>query len=104
MELENLTLYQDIDILTLSETWLNSSNTNASIALPRYRLFRFDRKGKYGGGTCVYVHNRLQGRALNDLTDISNTGFQQQWIQIQREKLKSLLNPLIAQWPVWTMI
>ena len=65
MELENLTLCQNIDILTLSETWVNSSHTNASVALPGYCVFRADRKGKSGGGTCVYVHNRLHGRILN---------------------------------------
>ena len=70
---------------------LYSCHTNAGVALPGYRVFRADRKRKSSGGTCVYVHNRLHGRILSDLTDISNSGFQQQWIQIQRKKLKSFV-------------
>ena len=90
-ELKEFTFSHDIDIFAISETWLKSSNTNASIAITGYRVFRLDRKGKPGGGTCIYVRNGLKVRQLKDLSNISHTEFHQQWIQIQNKKFKSIV-------------
>ena len=51
-----------LDVLTVSETWLNSSISSASVALEGYTLYRQDRetktsKGgtKRGGGLLTYI-------------------------------------------------
>ncbi len=38
------------DILALSETWLNSTVTNAEVEIKDYKLTRLDRIGKTEGG------------------------------------------------------
>ena len=42
-----------------------------------------DRLRKSGGGVCVYVKSTLKYTVLKDLTEISDFGFHQLWIQIQ---------------------
>ena len=51
-------------ILALSETWLDSSVTDAEIHLSGYRLFRFDRN-RFGGGVAVYCVDSLPCSLLN---------------------------------------
>jgi hypothetical protein len=47
--------------------------------------------GKSGGGVCVYVKGTLKYTVLKYLTEISDSGFHQLWIQIQHKKLRSIL-------------
>ena len=57
LQLKDLIFHNNFDILTISETWLNSTVTNASIQLEGYNLVRLDRKypGKSYNGVCAYV-------------------------------------------------
>ena len=88
---KELALENDLDILSISETWLNSSVTNASVEISGYRFFRLDRIGKTGAGVCVYVKSVLKVEVLTDLTGITESGLHQLWIQVQNKKLRSLL-------------
>ena len=83
---KELALENDFDILSISETWLNSYVTNASVEISGYRIFRLDRIGKTGAGVCAYVKS-----VLKDLTGITESGLHQLWIQVQNKKLFSLL-------------
>jgi DNA-binding GntR family transcriptional regulator len=60
---------KDFDILTISETWFNSSVSNASVALDGYKLYRLDRLRKVGGGVCAYIRNNLKAKILNHQRD-----------------------------------
>ena len=75
-----LALENDFDILSISETWFNSSVTNASVRISGYRIFRFDRIGKTGAGVCAYVTSALNVTVLKDLTRITESGLHQLWI------------------------
>ena len=81
----------DIAILTISETWLNSSVTNREVDIPGYRLHRLDRKFKKGGGVCVYIRNSLKAKLLKSLSQINESGFHQLWLTVQHTKLKSII-------------
>lgn len=49
-----------IDVLSLTETWLNEKTHNGLIRIPEYKVYRYDRKlNKRGGGIAVYVQGRL---------------------------------------------
>ena len=50
LEIKEMALQNNFDILTFSETWFNSSVTNASVELEGYKLYRLDRLGKIGAG------------------------------------------------------
>ena len=52
-----------IDVLTLSETWLDSNIQDSEICLPGFTLVRRDREGsKSGGGVAIYVRDGLPFR------------------------------------------
>ena len=63
-----------IDVLTLSETWLDSNIQDSEICLPGFTLVRRDREGlKSGGGAvAIYVRDGLPFRVRNDITTGEN--------------------------------
>ena len=76
------------DILTLSETWLDSSIANNDIQLPGYTCARMDRQtDKSGGGVIAYLRNRLPNRTWRDLSKDKSKCL---WIEVCRPKYKSL--------------
>lgn len=81
----------NLDIIAISESWLNSTVINAEVEIAGYKLSRVDRLGKPGGGVCVYTRSSLKTKVLKDLSGISAMGFHQLWIQVQHNKLKSIL-------------
>ena len=54
-------------ILGLSETWLDSSVSDANITPIEYKAYRKDRPNKRGGGIVVYVHDSLRSWRRQDL-------------------------------------
>ena len=82
---------RNYDILALSESWLNSTVTNAGVEIEGFKLTRLDRLGKTGGGVCVYSKSSIKVQCLKNITGISEFGFHQLWIQIQLRKLRSIL-------------
>ena len=69
-EVKEMGLDKKFDILTISETWFNSTNTNASVEIDGYRIYRLDRLGKAGAGVCAYVKNGFKVNVLKDLSGI----------------------------------
>ena len=54
-EIKEMALQKNFDILTFSETWFNSTTTNASVEIDGYSIYRLDRLRKIGAGVCAYV-------------------------------------------------
>ena len=77
--------------LALSESWLNSTVTNAEVEIEGFKLTRLDRLGKTGGGVCVYSKSSIKVKCLKNITGISEFGFHQLWMLIQLRKLRSIL-------------
>ena len=59
------------DVITLSETWLDSSISNEEIAIDNFRLERRDRF-RNGSRTAIYLHERLPYERLSPETDYNN--------------------------------
>ena len=78
-------------MLTISETWLNSTVTNKEIIIEGYKLHRLDRLHKKGAGVCLYIRNDIKANILKDISQISDCNFHQRWLQLQYKKLKSLV-------------
>ena len=55
LELGQLASERKSDIITISETWLNTTVTSAEIQIEGYKLHRLDRLHKGGGGVCAYT-------------------------------------------------
>lgn len=58
-EIETLLYNSNLDLLTLSETWLNSSTQDTIVALQNYNFYRHDRVAQHaqsrGGGVATYI-------------------------------------------------
>ena len=62
-ELELIIREEDLDIIGISETWLNDKITDEELFINGYTLFRNDRNDKIktrGGGVALYIRNELQ--------------------------------------------
>jgi len=88
---KNLAAENDFDILTVSETWLDSSVTDLEVEIPGYVVLRLDRHDKPGGGVCAYVRESYKTKHLQDLSFISTAGFHQLWLQVQVGRCKSIV-------------
>ena len=62
---------KDYDVLAVSESWLNSTMTNAEVEIDGYKLTRLDRLGKNEDGVCVYTRSSLKVKRLKDMSEIS---------------------------------
>ncbi len=91
LQLKELVRTNRIDVLTISETWLNTTVTNKKLEIDGYKLHRLDRLYKKGGGVCAYVRKNIKSSVIKELTLISDTSFHQLWINLQYKKTKSLL-------------
>ena len=72
---------------------------NADVKIPGYNLFRLDRYYKRGGGVCAYVRETLKVTVLREVSHTSDEGFQQLWLRLQHEKLKSFLLGVVYRPP-----
>ena len=61
-EIKERALRKKFDILTFSETWFNSTTTNASVEFEGYNIYRLDRLGKTGAGVCAYVRHGFKAK------------------------------------------
>ena len=54
VQIKELVNDENIGVFAVSESWLNSSTTNAEVEISGYKIYRLDRKHKKGGGVCIY--------------------------------------------------
>ena len=83
-------LAQHYDIITLSETWLNSQCTDVALSLPGYQLpFRRDRDDDSGyGGVLAWVSDHVAAKRRHDL---ELPGLEALWLEIRSHNNKFLL-------------
>ena len=74
---------KNYDVLAVSESWLNSTTTNAEVEIAGYKITRLDKTKTVGGGVCAYTRSSLKVKRLKEMSVPSETGFQQLWVQIQ---------------------
>ena len=91
IQLRELMREKNYDVLAISESWLNSTTTNAEVEIAGYKITRLDRTKKVGGGVCVYTRSSLKVKRLKEMSVTSETELQQLWVQIQQEKLRSIV-------------
>lgn len=59
LEIRKLLTQHNIDILTLSETWLSDNIDSRILKIPLYNFYRCDRRGRGGGGVAVYCKDNI---------------------------------------------
>ena len=80
-----------IVIFTISESWLDSSVSDAEVEFPGYILHRLDRVNKHGKGVCAFVRQEYRAERLSDISYISESGLHQLLLKIQVRNFKSFL-------------
>lgn len=72
-----------IDVITLSETWLNNSVPDCVLTLPGFQpILRRDRQGGGGGGVAIYCRDSLAVTPRPDLDDPDLQDVSMLWVQI----------------------
>lgn len=61
----------NLDMICMTETWLDDSIENRMIAVDGYKIYRNDRT-RHGGGICVYVRKNLVCRVLEASSIVGN--------------------------------
>ncbi|RMX50698.1 hypothetical protein pdam_00013218, partial [Pocillopora damicornis] len=70
------------DIITIFETWLNTTVTTLELQIDGYKLYRLDRLHKRGGRVCTYIRKELKATILKELSYIPERNFYQLWLSI----------------------
>ena len=70
-------LYTDVtshgsEFVLVDETWYTDKQADAEISLPGFNLFRLDRKGRNGGGVCIYVLSKYSNCKIIQPTPLLN--------------------------------
>ena len=62
IQLKELIKRDTFDVITISESWLNTSVSSLEVNLEGFKLSRLDRLHMGGGGVCVYTRNNLKAK------------------------------------------
>jgi hypothetical protein len=69
-----------VDIVCISETWLNDTVLDSDIAIEGFTLLRKDRISKKGGGVAMYIKNCLSFKQRYDI--ITNNELEMLWCEL----------------------
>ena len=87
-EIRLLTLEKDLDILCISETWLQPNVSDQYIEILDFNVYRHD-VGR-GAGVCVYVRDYLKVTQINTNTPLMEN-IEHIWLSIQSSKFPSFI-------------
>ena len=91
-----LIVHRNIDILCISETWLQTNIPDGYVEIPNYNVFRCD-NGR-GAGVCMYVHNVLNLSVIN--LDVSRpVGVEDVWVKVQCRKWPAIIIGCVYRHP-----
>ncbi|RMC12129.1 hypothetical protein DUI87_11264 [Hirundo rustica rustica] len=83
-ELEAMVQQQSYDVVVITETWWDVSNS-WSTALDGYKLFRRERKGRRGGGVALYIKKAFDTIGIETNED----GVECLWVRIKGKANKA---------------
>ena len=83
-ELRILLAYNEIDILSVSETKLDETTTDNEVKIPGYTIVRRDRISNGGGGVRFYVKSSINFTMRKDLNvdTLENLSFEIQFLAV----------------------
>jgi exonuclease III len=84
----------EIDLITLSETWLKSSNADLH-GIEGYAHEYLTRETRSGGGTSIYIKENWIYKIRNDLSHSSDE-FEMLWIKIDKDSTNTPTNLIVG--------
>ena len=58
-EIQLFILGSDLDLISITETWLHNTNSNNVIRVPSYKVIRKDCITDIHGGVCLFIHKNI---------------------------------------------
>ena len=80
-----------IDVLCLSESWLNPNITDSELSIEGYKRFRKDRTLKKGGGILIYIKDSISYDPIETQVIPTNENVESGWIQLNLKFTKPIL-------------
>ena len=80
--------YANLDLVCLTETWLQEHIHDNVVAISGHNLIRLDRKEGVHGGVCMFIKDSIQYSLLDDLFDSS---VEVLWVKIRPNRSAMLL-------------
>ena len=87
---------RDIDVLCVSETWLQTNTPDVHVSIPNYVLYRND-VGR-GGGVCIYVKKELKTNIINFLLP-KQAGVEDLWLIVQSNMYPAVIIGCVYRHP-----
>ena len=83
----------NIDLMYITETWLNDNISNHELAIQGYKLVRKDRSTKRGGGIIAYIRNDIDYEEIDDTQAGETQGPQIEtlWIKMNFKHTRTIL-------------
>ena len=100
-DVRHILTHENIDILGVTETWLDSGISDGEVHVDGYGMHRLDRGGRRGGGVCIYYRNNLP---VKPRPDLSNPDVEAAWLEIcskDRVVFGCLYRPPQARADLW---
>ena len=102
-EIKLLIENEDLDILCISETWLQPNILDDLISIKNYNVFSNDNPfNSRGSGACIYVKNIFTCKKYENI-EITNgepwKGLEDVWVRIQASKFKSIIVGAVYKHP-----
>ena len=91
IELRDRAAANKTDVITISETWPNTTVTNSEVSIDGYKLYRQERLRKRGGGVCAYIRKDITVIVLKGISHLSDNYFHQFWLKLPYRKLRSVV-------------
>ena len=92
-------LEQDIDVICISETWLNDYSAFDYFSLKNYQCHFSNRKGKKGGGIAIFIKKGVDHYRVDNLCIIEENCMESMKIEILNEKAGKIIVSSIYRAP-----
>ncbi len=84
-DIQAILLRSELNVLCLTETWLNQSIDSLELAIPGYTLHRLDRghgiTGKGGGGLIIYTNSKYDFQHIDNWS-VGNDDIEIMWVKL----------------------
>lgn len=87
----NLDLDYIFDVITLSETWFNTSSNIDLYHIPGYDMCHIDRSDKRGGGVALYIHNSIKYSKVDKMCIAINDALECISVELKFENRRNII-------------
>lgn len=85
--------FKSVDIVCITETWLNDRISDSIVNLPGFSIIRRDRLENIHGGVCAYIKDGIKFKRLSELESVDQEVL---WIEIIPTRLPRKINKIIC--------